>query len=172
MSKLTYFNKKTDAIDHWKKTENTYLFQIDKKSKQVGAKQFIVGSFDTIWELIKSENNHIYESWEDKPVHFGMDIDYPYDNTDYKDVILHIKQIITGVLLAVNQDDFKLNVDDVIVLENANQSKIENPSKYSFHVIFRGLVMENCITSGKFFDNLEGIDLEGCDKSIYRRTCF
>ena len=31
MSKLLYFNKKSDAIDTWKKTEDAYLFQLDNK---------------------------------------------------------------------------------------------------------------------------------------------
>jgi len=171
MSKLAYFNKKSQAIEYWNKTENTYLFQLDKKEGQTGSKQFIIGNLDQIWTLIKSGNNHIYESWEDKPVHFGLDIDYPSQDVLYKDVILHIKQIISGILLAVNQQDFKLNVEDVIVLENENQG-LSPVSKYSFHIIFRGLVMENCSTSAKLFDNLEGINLEGCDKSIYRKTCF
>ena len=113
MSKLAYFNKKSQAIEYWNKTENTYLFQLDKKEGQSGSKQFIIGNLDQLWTLIKSGNNHIYESWEDKPVHFGLDVDYPSKDVSYKDVILHIKQIISGILLAVNQQDFKLNVEDV-----------------------------------------------------------
>jgi hypothetical protein len=66
-----------------------------------------------------------------------------------------------------------MNIDDIIVLENENQQdETIYRSKYSFHVIFRGLVMENYIAAAKFYDNLSGIDLEGCDKSIYRKTCF
>jgi hypothetical protein len=174
MSKLLYFNKKSDAIDTWKKTDDAYLFQLDNKHGKEGSKKFIIGNLDEIWDLIKTGKNSLYESWEDKPIHFGLDIDYPSENIIYTDIILHVKQIITGILLAVNQDDFKLNVDDVIVLENENQgnTKKEEITKYSFHVIFKGLVMENCNTAGKFYDNLEGIDLEGCDKSIYRKTCF
>ena len=121
MSKLLYFNKKSDAIDTWKKTEDAYLFQLDNKYGKEGSKKFIIGTLDETWDLIKAGKNSLYESWEDKPIHFGLDIDYPSENIIYKDVILHIKQIITGILLAVNQDDFKLNVDDVIVLENENQ---------------------------------------------------
>jgi hypothetical protein len=32
--------------------------------------------------------------------------------------------------------------------------------------------MENYIAASKFYENLTGIDLEGCDKSIYRKTCL
>lgn len=177
MSKLAYFNKKVPAVEYWNKSENTYLFQLDKKNGQSGSKQFIVGTLDQMWTLIKTGKNNIYESWEDKPVHFGLDVDYPSKDAEYKEVILHIKQIISGILLAVNQQEFIINVDDVIVLENENQElqSRETPnsmSKFSFHIIFRGLVMENCTTAAKLFDNLEGINLEGCDKSIYRKTCF
>jgi len=177
MSKITYFNKKETAIKYWSKNEDTYLFQIDKLNGKIGSKQFIVGTLDDIWVLISSGKNNIYESWEDKPVHFGLDIDYPSNDISYPDVILHIKQIISGILLAVNQNEFKLNLDDVVVLENENQElmskeKSNKISKFSFHIIFRGLVMENCMTSDKLFDSLEGINLEGCDKSIYRKTCF
>jgi len=172
MSKLSYFNKKSDAISYWDKHKDEHLFQIDKDVKS-GAKKFIVGSLDNLWELLKSGKNHLYESWEDKPIHFALDVDMKKDDLiNYEDVVLNIKQIITGILLAVNNSDItEINLNNVVVLENENQSK-EDVDKYSFHIIFRGLVMENYLAADKFFDDLEGINLIGCDKSIYRKTCF
>ena len=176
-SKLVYYNKKADAITYWNKerlnnNNNIYLFQMDREGAS-GAKQFIVGSLDNIWDLIKSGKNNIYESWEDNPIHFGLDIDYPIsDNIKYEEVQLHIKQIIIGILQIINQLELEINIDDIVVLENDNQCKLENIKKYSFHIIFRGLVMENYIAASKFYDNLSGINLEGCDKSIYRKTCL
>lgn len=176
-SKLVYYNKKADAITYWNKerlnnNNNLYLFQMDREGAS-GAKQFIVGSLDNIWDLIKSGKNNIYESWEDNPIHFGLDIDYPIsDNIKYEEVQLHIKQIIIGILQIINQLELEINIDDIVVLENDNQCKLENIKKYSFHIIFRGLVMENYIAASKFYDNLSGINLEGCDKSIYRKTCL
>lgn len=172
MSKLAYFTKKTAAVSYWASHKDEYLFQMDKEGSK-GSKQFIVGSLDNIWELLKSGKNYIYESWEDNPIHFSLDIDVPKeDGVTYDDVYMNVQQIITGVLLAVNNSDISsLNLNDIVVLENENQSK-EKVSKYSFHVIFRGLVMENYIAAAKFFDNLEGINLVGCDKSIYRKTCL
>jgi len=174
-SKLVYYSKKADAVSYWKQqsidTDITlYLFQMDREGAK-GAKQFIVGTLDLIWDLIKNGKNNIYESWEDNPIHFGLDIDYPSADTTYSDVLIHVKQIITNILIIVNQLDLELNIEDIVILENDNQSK-EDVSKYSFHIIFRGLVMESYIAASKFFDDLMGIDLEGCDKSIYRKTCF
>jgi hypothetical protein len=80
-SKLTYYNKKVDAVSYWKQVnlnsnEQHYLFQMDREGCK-GAKQFIVGTLDLVWDLIKSGKNNIYESWEDSPVQFALDIDYP-----------------------------------------------------------------------------------------------
>jgi len=77
-TKLAYYSKKVDAVSYCKQqtinNSNTkYLFQMDKE-KGKGTKQFIVGTLDSIWELIKSGKNNIYESWEDNPIHFGLDI--------------------------------------------------------------------------------------------------
>ena len=174
-SKLVYYSKKADAVSYWKQqsidTDVTlHLFQMDREGAK-GAKQFIVGTLDLIWDLIKNGKNSIYESWEDNPIHFALDIDYPSGDTTYSEVLIHVKQIITNILIVVNQLDLELNIEDIVILENDNQGK-EDVSKYSFHIIFRGLVMESYIAASKFFDDLMGIDLEGCDKSIYRKTCF
>jgi len=178
MSKLAYYSKKSDAISYWKKNaikadQEEYLFQIDKEGGK-GAKQFIVGSLDSMWNLIKSGKNNIYESWEDSPIHFALDIDFPKtEDTKYEDVKIHIQQIIVNILQIANQLEYIMNIDDIVVLENEQQAlDSENITKYSFHIIFRGLVMESYIAASKFYDNLTGIDLEGCDKSIYRKTCF
>jgi Ca2+-binding EF-hand superfamily protein len=173
-SKLAYYSKKVDAISYWKQYEdpedNIYLFQIDREGSK-GAKQFMIGTLDLFWDLIKSGKNWIYESWEDNPIHFAFDIDYPSGEITYSDILIHIKQIITNILIIANQLEVDINVEDIVVLENENQGT--NPvNKYSFHIIFRGLVMENYIAASKFYENLTGIDLEGCDKSIYRKTCF
>jgi len=178
MSKLAYYSKKLDAISYWKKNaiksdHTEYLFQIDKEGGK-GAKQFIIGSLDSMWNLIKSGKNNIYESWEDNPIHFALDIDFPKtEDTQYENVKNHVQQIIVNILQISNQLDYIMNIDDIVVLENEEQSQdLEDLTKYSFHVIFRGLVMESYIAASKFYDNLTGIDLEGCDKSIYRKTCF
>ena len=178
-TKLVYYSKKVDAVSYWKQKtidneeteEPLHLFQIDREGSK-GAKQFIIGTLDLMWELIKSGKNSIYESWEDNPIHFAFDVDYPSSEITYSEVLLHIKQLITNILIIATQLDIELNIDDIVVLENENQSTIKDISKYSFHIIFRGLVMENYIAASKFYEQLSGIDLDGCDKSIYRKTCF
>ena len=105
MSKLAYFTKKTAAVSYWASHKDEHLFQMDKEGSK-GSKQFIVGSLDNIWELLKSGKNYIYESWEDNPIHFSLDIDVPKeDSVTYDDVYMNVQQIITGVLLAVNNSD-------------------------------------------------------------------
>ena len=177
-SKLVYYSKKSDAVSYWKQqtinesnSNKLHLFQMDKEGSS-GAKQFLIGTLDNVWDLIKSGKNNIYESWEDNPIHFGLDIDYPSSDTTYEEVQLHIKQITIGILQIINQLELDINIDDIVVLENEEQSKSNTIKKYSFHIIFRGLVMENYIAASKFYDNLIGINLEGCDKSIYRKTCL
>ena len=175
-AKLAYFNKKLDATDYWKKensASNLYLFQMDRENAKKGTKQFVVGSLDEVWKLLKSGRNNIYESWEDRPIHFALDIDYPTNKITYTELLLHVQQIITGIIIVVNSLDYQMKVENIVVLENENQEKNkEKLKKYSFHIIFRGLVMENCFAACKFFESLEGINLEGCDNSIYRKTCF
>jgi hypothetical protein len=172
-SKIKVYSKKTDAVSYWKQQQNDalHMFQMDKEGSK-GAKQFIIGSLDDVWDLIKSGKTHIYESWEDNPIHFGLDIDYPSNDITYDEVKLHVKQITIGILQIINQLDINVNIDDIVILENDGQDKLDNIKKYSFHIIFRGLVMENFIAASKFYDNLTGINLEGCDKSIYRKTCL
>jgi hypothetical protein len=177
-TKLSYYSKKVDAVSHWKQlninsNEQHYLFQMDKEGTK-GAKQFIVGTLDLIWDLLKSGKNNIYESWEDMPIHFAFDIDFTKtEDTIYNNVKIHVQQIVVSILQIATQMDIDLNIDNIVVLENENQhDDTIHRSKYSFHIIFRGLVMESYIAASKFYDNLTGIDLEGCDKSIYRKTCF
>ncbi len=184
MSKLVYFDKKAEAIDYCKKNADpskkiiNYLFQMDKEKSD--SKTFLVGGLDEVWNLIKAGKNSLYESWEDNPIHFGLDIDIPRNKDGkcdkyekYEDVIIHIQQMITNILLVINNlsDDFSLSAADVIILENENQQN-EKTKNYSFHVIFKGFVMENYRVAGQFFDSLKHINLDGCDKSIYRKTCL
>ena len=176
-TKLAYYSKKLDAVSYWKQksinsTDQQYLFQMDKEGGK-GAKQFIIGTLDSIWDLIKSGKNNIYESWEDNPIHFALDIDFAKtDETTYANVKTHVQQIVIGILQIIMQLEINMNIDDIVVLENENQKDDTDITKYSFHIIFRGLVMESYIAAARFYDNLTGIDLEGCDKSIYRKTCL
>jgi hypothetical protein len=78
----------------------------------------MIGTLDLFWDLIKSGKNCIYESWEDNPIHFAFDIDYPSGEITYSDILIHIKQIITNILIIANQLEVDINVEDIVVLEN------------------------------------------------------
>ena len=125
-TKLKYYAKKADALTYWQKNNDQpdqYFFQIDRDIKLVGAKQFLIGNLNQMWDLLRSGKNNIYESWEDKPIHFALDIDYPSDKITYKDIVIHVQQIITGIILAVDCLDYNMNIENIVVLENENQDK-------------------------------------------------
>ena len=176
------FFKKNEAINHYNKIKdksiksNSKLFQEDVD--RAGTKCFYVCSPKKIFDRIeKLAEPHFYEFWTDQTnMVFGMDIDYDTSKDDTPPDEL-LKKIINIVIDGANKYyDHKYKMKDIIILENDNLvQKLENPNKYSAHIVFRGLNFESCIVAKDFFLRLDkdyGISKLYVDKSIYNMTCL
>ncbi len=176
------FFKKTEAINHYNRIKdnnvklNTKLFQEDVD--RAGTKCFYVCGTKEIFNRIeKLAEPHFYEFWTDQTnMVFGIDIDYDTskDKTEPNELLKKtINIVIDG---AKKYYDYKYKIKDIIVLENDNLvQKLENPNKYSAHIIFRGLNFESCVVAKDFFLRLNkdyNISKLYVDKSIYNMTCL
>lgn len=149
-----------------------------KDEQKTGAKCFHVEDPKAIYNrILKSSEPHFYESWtENTKLVFGVDVDFKLDQSDKKpEEILNsiIKIIIMG---AKKYYDHEYKISDIIVLENDQEAqKIDNPNKYSAHIIFRGLNFINYLATKDFYLRLDKdykISQYFVDKAIYNLTCF
>ena len=87
-----------------------------------------------------NKNSYYYESWlEDTNILFSLDIDVPVQNIDsikFEKLIIQNINIIIKYAKEFYDHNYKIN--DVIVLKTEKQ-----PTKFSAHVIFRGLLFES-----------------------------
>ena len=174
--------KKQEALSLYGKLKNKdaksslMLFQED--IDKAGSKRFYVTEPKSIFTKIeKTAEPHFYEFWSDKTkMCFGVDIDY--DKT--KDTIepdLLLKNVINAVINGAKKYyNHQYKISDVIVLENDSyMQQLDNPNKFSSHIIFRGLNFENITVCKDFFLRLsKDYDIEKMyvDKAIYNLTCL
>lgn len=164
-----YYNKLKDKTD-------IYLFQED--IDKAGSKCFHVMDSKTIFTKIeKTAEPHYYEFWTDQmKLTFGVDIDFDIRKNNTKP-----EQLVTDVIKLVKEGakkyyNYDYKTSNIIVLENDEMlQKVDNPNKYSAHVIFRGLEFQNCLVIKDFYLRLEKdykISKYFVDKSIYNLTCL
>lgn len=173
---ITKFTKKVDAIKYKNKKQNNRsdnrLFQEDINN--LGKKCFYYTNPLTIYRCIKENTeSHYYEFWDiNDNICFSLDIDISvteYNNKKLTSINSHIINLINNVIQGSSKKyNYKYNYNDIIVLE----SNIHN-KKYSYHVIFKGLVFENYLGPKDFYSYLsKNYDMFGCDSSIYNLTCL
>jgi len=171
------FITKKDAIKQYdnlakKKNTDIYLFQED--IKKGGKKQFLVKSTKDIYEKIKeNKNNHYYEFWlKDTPIKFSLDMDIPKKDITYEMSQEILKKNIQEVLYYSEIFyDHVYDISDIIILETQPQELSDK--KYSYHVIFDGLIFASHLVCKDFFRRMkEDCELVGCDESIYNLGCL
>jgi hypothetical protein len=171
------FITKKDAIKQYdnlakKKNTDIYLFQED--IKKGGKKQFLVKSTKDIYEKIKeNKNNHYYEFWlKDTPIKFSLDMDIPKKDITYEMSQEILKKNIQDVLYYSEIFyDHVYDISDIIILETQPQELSDK--KYSYHVIFDGLIFASHLGCNDFFRRMkEDGELVGCDESIYNLGCL
>jgi len=169
------FIKKDEAVAYYNKINNNELKLFCKDISRIGSKEFIVTKPSVIYNRMKKECiSNYYEFWTDKmKLYFSLDVDMKTTlEIDYK---TKITKLIDNVILGAKKFyEYNYKISDIIVLENDQDiQKIENPLKISFHIIFRGLVFENNLVCKDFFIRLcKEYDMEYCDKVIYGQTCL
>ena len=174
---MVKFNKKIDAIQYHKKyKKNNMLFQED--IDRAGTKCFHVCKSSDIFDHIGTlEQPHYYEFWSDTTkMVFAVDIDYDRTKSNIEPIEL-IKKVIEIIRKGAHEyygHNYKIN--DIIVLENCEQSqKLDNPNKYSSHIIFRGLNFNNHLVAKDFYLRLKKdykISDYFVDEHIYNQTCL
>lgn len=173
------FLKKQDAINYYNKLKNknnTYLFQED--INKAGSKCFYVNNPKIIFDKIERKvESHFYEFWTNQSkLVFGVDIDYDTKKNDLNpdQLLINVIHIVFEGAKKYYDHDYKMS--DVIILENDKYAqKIDNPNKYSAHIIFRGLEFQNCTVTKDFYLRLDKdykISDYFVDKSIYNMTCL
>lgn len=175
---ITKFTKKVDAIKYKNKKSHesnksyNLLFQEDINNN--GKKCFYYTDPKNIYKCSKqNEKSHFYEFWDiSDNICFSLDIDISF--TDFnknktKSIKSHVINLINNVIEGAEiKYKYKYTYDDIIVLESNILNK-----KYSYHVIFKGLVFQNYLGPKDFFTFLlKKYDMYGCDASIYNLTCL
>jgi hypothetical protein len=172
------FVTKKDAIKQYEKQakgKNTDLYLFQEDVKKGGKKQFLVKATKDVYDKITKDNknNHYYEFWQkNTPIKFSLDLDIPKKNITYEDSQDILKKNIQDVLYYADVFyEHVYNVNDVIVLETLPQELSDK--KYSYHVIFDGLIFASHLVCKDFFRRMkEECELNGCDESIYNLGCL
>jgi len=171
------FITKKDAIkqyDNLSKKKNTDIYLFQEDIKKGGKKQFLVKSTKDIYEKIKeNKNNHYYEFWlKDTPIKFSLDMDIPKKDITYEMSQDILKKNIQEVLYYSEIFyDHVYDISDIIILETQPQELSDK--KYSYHVIFDGLIFASHLVCKDFFRRMkEDCGLVGCDESIYNLGCL
>jgi len=173
------FLKKQEAINNFNKLknkDNSMLFAED--TDRAGTKCFYVCKpKDIFTKTEKATEPHFYEFWTDQTkLVFGIDIDFDIskeDSTPDEILTKTINAVIDGAKKYYNHT---YKAKDIIIMENDKMAQqIENPNKYSAHIVFRGLNFSSCVVSKDFFLRLDKdyqISKYYVDKSIYNMTCL
>lgn len=174
--------KKQEALNYYNRIKNKevksslMLFQED--IDKAGTKRFYVTDSKSIFTKIeKLAEPHFYEFWTDNTrMCFAVDIDFDRSRDTIEPDLL-LKNIINTVIKGAKKYyNYEYKISDIIVLENDNcLQKIDNPNKYSSHIIFRGLNFENITVCKDFYLRLNKdyeISKMYVDKSIYNLTCL
>lgn len=173
---MSAISRKSDALKKFNNgsIENMMLFckDIDKK----GAKSFYVTNPEYVFDkMIDDELNtmHYYEMWsESSKIMFSLDMDIKGKTHDQSRKLLteNIKKVKDAANYYYKHDYL---INNIIVLESEPYISIKESNKYSYHVIFRGLIFQTHEVCRDFFDKVnEEYGLEGCDNSIYNLTCL
>ena len=172
------FLKKIDAISEYEKlikgkNTNVYLFQEDVNENS--KKQFLVKKIKDIYDktIIDNKFSHYYEFWlKDMPIKFALDLDLPKEGLTYCESQEILKKNIKDVIYYAEQFyEHVYEINDVIILETLPQES--NTKKYSYHVIFDGLMFSNHLVCKDFFRRMKlETEMRGCDESIYNLGCL
>jgi hypothetical protein len=177
------FLKKIDAVKQYETLQknnrtkgadrNVYLFQEDVNS--TGRKQFLVKKIKEIFDKTndKSNDSHFYEFWlRHTPIKFSLDIDLPKKGLTYEDSQEILKKNVEEVIYHAEQYyDHVYDISDIIILETIPQESSDK--KFSYHVIFDGLIFANHLVCKDFFKRMKKESaLKGCDESIYNLGCL
>jgi len=174
--------KKQEALNQYNKIKDVkaksslMLFQED--IDKAGSKKFYITDPKTIFKKIeKSAEPHFYEFWSEKTkMCFSVDIDYDMTKNNIKPDQLLEKVIEIVFQGAEKYYNYKYKLSDVIILENDKMlQELDNPNKYSSHIIFRGLSFENVTVCKDFYLRLNKdfeISKLYVDKAIYNLTCL
>ena len=175
------FLKKIEAINYYNNrirnnTKLSYgLFQEDVD--RAGSKCFYVEDKLNIYKkIIKSATPHFYEFWtENTKMVFGMDIDFDKTKSTLTPFQILNKVINIVIDSALEFYSYEYQIKDIIILENDQNQLIDNPNKYSAHIIFRGLNFENYLVAKDFFQRMNSkhnLTSLFVDKLIYNMTCL
>jgi hypothetical protein len=171
--------RKNEAIDYYnrlKEKNGMYFFQED--IDRAGSKCFHIDTTRSIFNKIKHlARPHFYEFWMNQTkMVFSVDIDFntKKDNTDPDELLRTIISIVKEGAYKYYKYNYKTS--DIIILENdIEMQRMDNPSKYSAHIIFRGLEFQSYVGTKDFYLRLEKeykISQYYVDKSIYNMTCL
>jgi hypothetical protein len=167
---------KQDAIRIYNNSKNTDMGLYAEDLNTSGAKTFHAQLPDYIYKKIVDPTvaqSHLYESWSDKTkLLFALDLDIKgLSNVESLNVA---KNNIIKICKAMKQyHGHEYDINDIIVLESEPTISIKESNKYSYHVIFRGIVFQNHEVCKDFYIQAnKDFDIEHGDVSIYGLTCL
>lgn len=171
METVRIFSGKTEAIKNLKVGETLFQQGIGNK----GAKKFIVGDFDQMWEY-SQECNFLHEGFlKNSPVKLCFDLDIKYHIVDgHKlqcDHMFKLTEVLAEFIAHFNSTFNKtVTREDFILLKTEDQ-----PDKVSIHGILKGFAFPSMILQKQFILDLfhKKPDIEtdfehnGFDMNIY-----
>jgi hypothetical protein len=166
------FDKKANAISYIKESQSDLKLFSEDISETDGCKQFIVTSYDKIYQISKNKKRHLYENYEaDQPLKLILDIDYKINDSDIEtSKIDAFDDILVQAIESVN-DKLKQYTEIepiIIILKSCRKDKL------SAHIIYTNIHFNN-IKSMKCFMmmiNSPLIDQKIIDPNIYRVGCM
>ena len=167
---------KRDAVSKYNNSKimGTLIFAEDINTN--GGKRYSASTPNVVYDKICNPNiskSHFYESWApEAKMMFGLDRDIPNKTFEESRSIAKNNIIkICDAMTAIHGHSY--NVPEIIVLESEPNISIKESGKYSYHVIFRGIIFQNHDVCKDFYIQAhKNYDIEYGDISIYNNTCL
>lgn len=176
----TAIYRKHEAIKKYTNSKVTgkAIFAEDKVGKNVtkGAKVFYVTKHDDIYERISNPNianSHYYETWsENTEMLFALDLDIKGKTREESlDIVKNNIRKINMSMMKIHKHEY--DITNTIVLESNPIVSFKESKKYSYHIIFRGIVFQTHEVCRDFFIEANKLDeIEFGDISIYGLSCL
>ena len=167
---------KQDAIRIYNSSKNADMGLYAEDLNTNGAKTFLAQLPNYIYNKIVDPNvskSHLYESWTDKTsLLFALDLDIK-GKTNEESLQIATDNIVKICKAMKQYHGHDYDINDIIVLESEPTVSFKESNKYSYHIIFRGIVFQNNEVCKDFYIQAnKDFDIEFGDVSIYGMTCL
>ena len=162
---LKSFYRQSEALEFFRSKKSNNLFVFSWEVGLGGQRKFMVTTLNRFWSFYQgmSKRNY-YEVIVDK-CKLYMDLEFKWIGNEHKDGYSMTKALIkkTNDLL-LQAYNVRNSIEDILILESSNSEK------FSLHLVFLNIVMENNVECGHFVRQLLN-SFSGEEEEFFQVAC-